>query len=245
MDHGYAPPPRYAAGHVPNGLPFDFRSWLPAEGRWPEPGAVWRVLRRLGPRVWTTVDLEADFVLYGEGPADLRPALAYLWLRWLGLRARVLPGGFPAWAGEPGAPIVRIVGAEELAGWLAADNPELAADAPPAAVVLLDLREDWDFAAGHLPGAVNLPISRYPAEFESVVAARWPRARRDEAPFVLYCYGRDCVRSRDGLALAARAGFADLVWFRDGVEAWTAAGFPLPTSPVAPAVAADPGDESP
>jgi thiosulfate/3-mercaptopyruvate sulfurtransferase len=233
--NGYAAPPRWSAGHVPHALPFDFRSWLPDDGgRWPEPGPVRDRLAGLGPREWEHLDLDAEIVLYGEGPDDPAAALGYLWLRRLGLAPRVLAGGFSGWAGEPGDPVVEVVDTADLELMLELGNPGLAADAPPPGLALVDLREDWDWAAGHLPGAVNLPTYRFVAELERTLDERWPGLGLD-APLVFYCYGRGCIRSREAATHAARLGHTRLLWFREGVDAWSAAGLPLPASPL-PAV---------
>ena len=56
---------------------------------------------------------------------------------------------------------------------------------------------------------------------------KWPQARAARFPGVRYCYGRGCVRSRDAAARLARAGFTNLLWLREGLDAWRAAGLPL------------------
>ncbi len=249
-------PPTFAAGHIPASLPFDPRALLPAGGGWPEPADLRRRLGTLGPRAGDPVRLDSTFVLSGEGPRDPRPDLGFLLLTLAGLEARVFPGGWQEWTaggGRPFArpfarPIVRVVSAAEVAALLRKESPELAADRRSRGLILIDLREPRDFAIGHLPGALNLPILRFPADFEAAVAAGWPQADRAAFPLLLYCYGVDCVRSRQAGTEAARRGFRDVLWFRGGVQEWRDAGYPLFESPLLdspppgspPATAAEP-----
>jgi rhodanese-related sulfurtransferase len=63
------------------------------------------------------------------------------------------------------------------------------------------------------------------------VARHWPGARKTETPFIVYCYGVGCTRSRTCSTLAARAGWRDLWWFRDGMDGWRGAGLPVDRGP--------------
>src|SRR5436305_1238621 len=200
-------------------------------GGWAAAGKVWETLKELGPRPRTLVDPQAEFVLYGEGPADLQPGLGYLLLRRAGIPVRVFPGGFQEWSRDSVDPVVRIVGAPEVGRLLEAENPGLKGDEVARSVVLLDLREPGDFRLEHIPGADNFPAYAEGVPIEKVVAEKWPRARASRAPVVLYCYGRQCIRSRDAAARLARAGFTSLLWLREGVEAWREAGLPMASAP--------------
>lgn len=224
MEKEYEAPARFAAGHIPRALPFDFRRWLPKDRQ--AAGAMWKTLQTLGPREVTKVNPKAELVLYGEGPADLQPGLGYLLLRCAGIPVRVFPGGFGEWSKDPANPVVRIVGAPEVDRLLEAENPGLP-DKVAQSVVLLDLREAYDFRLDHIPGAVNFPAYSEEASIEKVVDEKWPQAKAARTPVVLYCYGRGCIRSRDAAAKLARAGFTNLLWFREGLDAWRAAGLPL------------------
>lgn len=227
----YEPPPRFAAGHVPGSLPYDARSLLDAEGGLPEPAAAHAVFAKLGPRAATRVSLEATFVLLGEDENDPRLGLAYLLLRSIGIETRVFPGGFRAWAAGSSLPLVRIVSAAEVRALLETENPGLTLDQPPRQVIVLDNRGDGAFAASHLPGARALPAHLFGSTLETVVAQEWPEVDRAKVPMILYCYGADCVRSRNCASVAAQAGFRNLLWFRDGWPGWTKAGYPWFATP--------------
>ncbi|HSK81227.1 MAG TPA: rhodanese-like domain-containing protein [Thermoanaerobaculia bacterium] len=215
-------PPGFAAGHIPHALPFDVRWLFPADGSWPDPGAARRKIGETGPRPGDPVGPDSSFILYGDDAKDPRPGLGYLLFRRAGVDVRVFPGGFPAWAAEPARPIVRVVTAAELRALL---------DREASRPILLDLRGARDFELDHLPGARSLPYHRFEKDFEKTVAEGWPGVDRATVPLVLYCYGNDCVRSREGGTRAARLGFRNILWFRGGITEWRAAGYPLPEPP--------------
>lgn len=226
-------PPTFAAGHIPHSLPFDPRALLPKGGGWPKPAEVRRRLGTLGPRPGDPVRLESTFVLYAEDAHDPRLGLGYLLLTLAGLDVRVFPGGWREWTAGGTRPTVRVISAAELASRLKEENPHLTQDLPPRGLILLDLREARDFAIGHLPGAHGLPFDRMPEEgFAKRMEEGWSGADRATIPLVLYCYGPDCIRSRDAGARAARLGFRNVFWFRGGVREWRDAGYPLLDSPL-------------
>ncbi len=78
-------------------------------------------------------------------------------------------------------------------------------------VVLIDVREPGEWEAGHLDGAVLVPLS----SIES--GAGLIRLPRDRIP-VLYC--RTGSRSAAALVILREAGFADAVHLRGGIVAW-------------------------
>ncbi len=79
---------------------------------------------------------------------------------------------------------------------------------------LLDVRRPAEFATGHVPGAVNLPLDRLEAE-----AARLDPTR----PSAVICAGG--YRSSAGTSVLLRRGFRELYNVVGGTSAWLAAGF--------------------
>jgi len=208
----------WAAGHIPHALPFDMGRLLPGSGPWPDLALVRRMIAEHGPRRGDPVDSSSTFVLYGEDEGDSRPGLGCLLLRAAGFDARVFPGGWRAWTAEPGRPAVRIATASEVKALIEREKGQ---------TILLDLRGPRDFSLDHLPGARSLPWERFTREFAATVSRGWPGVDPATVPLVLYCYGKACVRSRNGGTLAARLGFRNVLWFRGGVLEWRAAGYPL------------------
>lgn len=95
-----------------------------------------------------------------------------------------------------------------------------------------------------LPGAVPAPWLAQPGRFDDAVqqqARQWleqaSRGRRDTA-LVFYCLSRECWLSYNAALRAVQAGFANVLWYRGGLEAWKAAGLPLqPLQSAAPTAA--------
>lgn len=243
-------PAAYRDGHLPLALPLDLRTLpLPREGRWPGADEVRGALAGFGPRPGDPVPLESTFVLYGEDAGSPDLGAAYLLLRIAGLDVLAFPGGWRAWAAQ-GRPTVRVVSAEDLARRMARGNPSLADDRPSPELVVLDLRSPRDWALEHLPGALSLPPYWFEERLDDLLERHWPGRAPESLHLALYCYGPDCVRSRNVAATAAHRGFRSLLWFRGGLDAWSRAGFPVfesappetapaVTPPAAEAAAAD------
>jgi len=86
-------------------------------------------------------------------------------------------------------------------------------------VTLLDVRPDDEFAAGHLPNAINIPLQELPRRLREL-----PRNRA----VVAYCRGSYCVLAVEAVALLRKRGFTALR-LREGFPEWRAAGLPVET----------------
>jgi len=84
-------------------------------------------------------------------------------------------------------------------------------------VTVLDVRPADEFAAGHLPGAVNIPLS----ELDSRVAELDPAQ-----DIVAYCRGAYCVLSFEAVAALRARGFK-VRRLEDGLPEWKASGLPV------------------
>lgn len=83
-------------------------------------------------------------------------------------------------------------------------------------VFLLDVREPGEYAAGHVPGAVNLPQADLATQLETL-----PR----EIPIAVICQAG--VRSLRAAQFLKQAGLANAISVTGGTAAWEAAGRPL------------------
>lgn len=84
-------------------------------------------------------------------------------------------------------------------------------------IALVDVREDIEWADGHIPGAIHNPLSRFDV-------AALPRDRK----VVVYC--RSGRRTLQALEIAQRSGRPDVTThFGGSWLAWTAAGEPVKT----------------
>jgi thiosulfate/3-mercaptopyruvate sulfurtransferase len=219
-------------GHLPHALAFPVDSLAAPGGGLRPPPALRAALAAFGPRPRDYLNLDDEFVICLEGGRPEGPSL-YLAARLAGLpRVRAWDGGFRAWREKLGAPVVRIVQAPEVRAKIGGATwwDRVRGKSKPKAL-LFDLRGERDYASGHLPGAISLPSHRFDEELEGVLRERWPELDRATVPVILYCYGPDCIRSRQCASLAARHGFQDLLWFRDGINGWYAAGETLVTGP--------------
>ena len=228
----WRPDSAWRAGHIPHSLPFPLGDLARRDGTLLEGRLVRPVFEVYGPRKNEYVPLDDEFIVCGDLPPGAAAVHPYLAARLAAIaRVRCYPGGFADWRSRPGAPIVRIAGTAEVRDQLARSAWDRLRHRPPRNAILLDLRERGDYEAGHLPGAILLPSHEFEKGLEAVVAKHWPGVDRATIPFVVYCYGPACTRSRSCTTIAARQGWRNLWWFKDGQEGWRGARLELVRGP--------------
>lgn len=94
---------------------------------------------------------------------------------------------------------------------------ELLRRAKRGLVTVLDVRPEDEFALGHLPGAVNIPLK---------ALARRLRQLDRNTEIVAYCRGPYCVLSFEAVARLRKLGFK-VRRLEDGFPEWKAAGLPV------------------
>jgi rhodanese-related sulfurtransferase len=116
---------------------------------------------------------------------------------------------------------VREVGAQEAANELDRGDGAL----------LIDVREPWEFARGHIPGAVNIPrgMLELKADAASPMADPDLVGRRQDA-IILYCLRTPGARSVLATETLARMGYANVAAIAGGLLSWRDQGFPVETS---------------
>lgn len=82
--------------------------------------------------------------------------------------------------------------------------------------VILDVREDWEYAEGHVPGAVLIPLGQ--------LASRVDELPNDVAIYVICRSGN---RSLQASTILQEAGKQDIRNVQGGTLAWQAAGLPI------------------
>ncbi len=87
-------------------------------------------------------------------------------------------------------------------------------------VTVIDTRPAEEFAAGHLPGALNMPLRELKRRLREL-----PR----EQEIVAYCRGQYCVLSYEAVAELRKRGFKAFR-LEEGYPEWKAAGLPVESS---------------
>jgi len=81
--------------------------------------------------------------------------------------------------------------------------------------ILVDARPAEIYSQGHIPGAVNLPLSR----FNDTISER-QTSLRAARQLIVYCSGWSCNDSYDLARRLLEKGFKDLILYRGGMEDW-------------------------
>lgn len=84
-------------------------------------------------------------------------------------------------------------------------------------VTVIDVRPPEEYAAGHLPGAINLPLSELEQEAGNLDSGR---------EVVAYCRGPHCVLAFDAVALLREKGFS-ASRLDGGLPEWRLMGLPV------------------
>lgn len=84
-------------------------------------------------------------------------------------------------------------------------------------VTVLDVRPEEEFAAGHLPGAINVPVEKLEG-----LLSKLPKRKE----VVAYCRGPYCLMSFEAVEALRKRGFK-AKRLRDGFPEWRAAGLPV------------------
>lgn len=100
--------------------------------------------------------------------------------------------------------------------------PQVTVDELPAAPVVLDVREDDEWAAGHIQGAVHVPLAGVPVHLGELPEAE---------PLIVIC--RSGGRSAQATAYLLGQGI-EAVNLDGGMRAWAQAGRPMVSESGAP-----------
>jgi rhodanese-related sulfurtransferase len=86
----------------------------------------------------------------------------------------------------------------------------------PAGSLLIDVREESEFAAGHIPGAIHLSKGVIERDIETKVPDK-------SAPLVLYCGGG--FRSALAADNLQKMGYTNVLSMDGGMRGWREAGY--------------------
>lgn len=115
-------------------------------------------------------------------------------------------------------------GPEVLEEWRSSEGPlQASPQVTPEAVsrpapgrVIIDVRNTTEWNAGHLPGAMHIPLGALPERLAEI-----PR----DQPVVIHCQGGG--RSAIAVSLLQAAGFTNVANLGAGYAGWSAAGLPV------------------
>lgn len=82
--------------------------------------------------------------------------------------------------------------------------------AQEAGAQVVDVRTSGEYQLGHIPGAINVPVTEI-----AQTAASWDRAKT----YVVYC--ATGARSAEAVATMQLMGFTNIDHFAAGIQAWT------------------------
>ncbi|MEU8620670.1 metalloregulator ArsR/SmtB family transcription factor [Streptomyces sp. NPDC048623] len=102
-------------------------------------------------------------------------------------------------------------GAEEL------DREELRARVAAGDVVVLDVRPAEEYRAGHIPGALSLPVDELTGRIDELP---------EDVEIVVYCRGEYCVLAYDAVRLLTDRG-RRAIRLNDGMLEWRLADLPV------------------
>ena len=94
---------------------------------------------------------------------------------------------------------------------------ELLARARDGLITVLDVRPPEEYAAGHVPGAINIPLNELEQRLDELGENR---------EVVAYCRGPHCVLAFDAVAQLREKGM-DARRLQDGFPEWKTAGLPV------------------
>ncbi len=94
---------------------------------------------------------------------------------------------------------------------------ELLARAREGLVTVIDVRPTEEYAAGHVPGAINIPLNELEQRLDELAANQ---------EIVAYCRGPHCVLAFDAVARLREQGY-QARRLQDGYPEWKSAGLPV------------------
>ena len=106
---------------------------------------------------------------------------------------------------------------EARAALVGVDRKAILRQAQHGEVIVIDVRPEEEFAAGHLPYARSLPLTE--------LKKRLKQLPKDK-PVVAYCRGPFCLMAQDAVALLKKQGYRARN-LEDGVAEWRARGLPI------------------
>lgn len=84
--------------------------------------------------------------------------------------------------------------------------------------LVLDVRDDSEYTAGHLPNSKHIPAEK--------IAERWTELQKFKEKPIIVIY-RGGIRSNNPSLVLKKNGFAQVINLMGGIDAWKRAGLPI------------------
>lgn len=91
---------------------------------------------------------------------------------------------------------------------------------------LVEALDEKSYKEGHIPGALNLPVTR-DSDADEVGRKAADLGIEKDDPVVVYCASYTCGTSTRATRLLQEAGYGNVVDFKAGKAGWKKAGFDL------------------
>lgn len=85
--------------------------------------------------------------------------------------------------------------------------------------VFIDARFAEDYSAGHIPGALSIPLGTFGDEIDAKLAS-WGKDQR----YVLYCSSESCSMSHEMAMSMKYSGYTNILVYSGGMAEWRAFG---------------------
>jgi rhodanese-related sulfurtransferase len=113
---------------------------------------------------------------------------------------------------------------QDRAGFEAVGTDELLSLSRDGNIVLLDVRPEEEFRAGHIPGARSVPVDKLESYLEQLPV---------DKEVIAYCRGPYCVFSDEAVSLLRERGY-NARRYDKGLPDWRATGLPVEVSAALP-----------
>jgi len=87
--------------------------------------------------------------------------------------------------------------------------------------LFIDSRHEFDYQAGHIRGAVNIPLKMFDTHLALL------NTISKDKPLIIYCDGAECNSSIELAVKLAESGFTRVKVFFGGWQEWSSAGLPI------------------
>jgi len=85
--------------------------------------------------------------------------------------------------------------------------------------VILDVRQESEWLAGHIDSSVNIPVAALTEKALSELVEK-------NEPVIVYCDGISCHRSMEAVKKIISLGWKNIFWLQGGLAEWGRQGYP-------------------